>query len=128
MALTGAVLVSIWGMASVVPNTEALQGEQAIVQPVEVTVSRGTLSVPKVVPPAPKAVQGISFVVSNYGHQRHSLAISAAGSSDFVRVEGSVEAGTSNMLTADLKPGSYTAYCPVEGHQAREQAEFTVAR
>lgn len=55
--------------------------------------------------------------ITNAGKQNHNFAIEGPGvqtklASDLMR-------GDSQQIGLDLKPGTYTIYCPVDGHRGR---------
>ncbi|MFZ2491750.1 MAG: plastocyanin/azurin family copper-binding protein [Thermoanaerobaculia bacterium] len=55
-----------------------------------------------------------TFSVENGGKEDHALEIE--GNGIHVKTE-TIKRGDKAMLTVDLKPGTYTVYCPVEGHK-----------
>jgi uncharacterized cupredoxin-like copper-binding protein len=57
----------------------------------------------------------VMFRVTNAGTIAHSFEIDGQGISK--RVEGTLSPGQSATLQVDLKPGSYEAFCPVDGHR-----------
>lgn len=66
------------------------------------------------------------FTVTNSGSEVHDFRIEGGGIS--VEVEGTIEPGQSKTVNADLRPGSYEAYCPILDHRTRGQrAQFTIA-
>lgn len=83
---------------------------------VAVTILEGNLDVPSTVEPG-----STSFAVTNNGNEAHGFAISGAAAE---RLPGDVGPGNTETLEVDLEPGTYTAYCPIEGHE--EAAAFTV--
>ncbi|HSP35969.1 MAG TPA: plastocyanin/azurin family copper-binding protein [Thermoanaerobaculia bacterium] len=58
-----------------------------------------------------------SFLVNNGGKMQHSLAIEGNGLS--AALPEPLTRGDTATLTVDLKPGTYTFYCPVDGHKGR---------
>ena len=93
-------------------------------EPVAVTVSKGSVDVPGTV-----SSDSLTFKVMNEGQTAHSFAVGTTLMAQAeTRIDGTLEAGQSETLTPDLNPGTYIAYCPVEGHQAEERAEFTVEK
>lgn len=66
-----------------------------------------------------------SFEVTNEGRGAHSFALTGPVEKS---LKGEVAAGKTKTLEASLKPGTYTAYCPVEGHRETESVEFTVGQ
>jgi hypothetical protein len=84
----------------------------------------GTLAIPETV-----SADSTVFRVTNDGQQEHGFAVSTALSAPpEVRLDGPLAAGQSEVLSAELQPGTYIAYCPVDDHQARERIDFTVER
>ena len=67
----------------------------------------------------------VSFEVTNEGDTPHSLAISGAVEE---RIQGEIAPSEMKSLEATLDAGTYTAYCPVEGHRETESVEFTVGK
>lgn len=60
----------------------------------------------------------VSIKIVNDGNVEHSLAVE--GPNGLVELDGSVQPGQSANLEADLdKPGTYTWYCPLDGHRAK---------
>jgi uncharacterized cupredoxin-like copper-binding protein len=60
----------------------------------------------------------VSIKVVNDGKVAHALAVD--GPNGEVQLDGRVEPGASATLEADLdKPGTYTMYCPLDGHRAK---------
>ena len=87
---------------------------------VVVTISSGSINVPETV-----AANAAAFEVTNSGQASHGFAIGTdLSSSPVASIDNRLETGQSETVTVQLQPGSYVAYCPVEGHQ--ESAEFVV--
>jgi plastocyanin len=60
----------------------------------------------------------VTIKLVNDGKVAHALAID--GPNGLVELDGRVEPGASATLEADLdKPGTYTMYCPLDGHRAK---------
>ncbi len=57
----------------------------------------------------------VTFRVTNAGTIAHSFQIDGQGISK--RLEGTLNPGQSATLQVDLKPGTYQAFCPVDGHR-----------
>jgi uncharacterized cupredoxin-like copper-binding protein len=67
----------------------------------------------------------VRFVVKNAGRFRHALALSGPGIAK--KQTALIKPGTSAVLTATLKAGSYVLWCPVPGHAAQGmKAKLTV--
>lgn len=60
----------------------------------------------------------VAIKILNEGKVAHSLAVD--GPNGLVELDGSVEPGGQATLEADLdKPGTYTWYCPLDGHRSK---------
>jgi uncharacterized cupredoxin-like copper-binding protein len=60
----------------------------------------------------------VSIKIVNDGKLAHALAVD--GPNGEVELDGRVEPGATATLEADLdKPGTYTMYCPLDGHRAK---------
>ncbi|MFJ9812988.1 plastocyanin/azurin family copper-binding protein [Streptomyces sp. NPDC101158] len=55
-----------------------------------------------------------AFVVKNTGQHTHALEIEGSGGENKTRTLGP---GESDTLNVTLKSGTYTIYCPVDGHK-----------
>lgn len=58
-----------------------------------------------------------AFHVVNNGKELHSFEIE--GNGVHARLPSDLSAGSESHLDVDLKPGTYTVYCPVKGHKER---------
>jgi uncharacterized cupredoxin-like copper-binding protein len=58
-----------------------------------------------------------SFHVVNNGKELHSFEIEGNGVHS--RLPTDLSAGSESHLDVDLKPGTYTVYCPIKGHKER---------
>lgn len=77
--------------------------------PVVVTLTDTALDVPSALPPGL-----VAFRVTNAGNEAHNFEI---GGEDLeTRFARNLAPGETRELRVYLAPGSYTAYCPVEGH------------
>jgi uncharacterized cupredoxin-like copper-binding protein len=71
----------------------------------------------KFTPSDPTAQAGeVTFKMTNDGQTTHSLEIEDVNGQD-AELEGNVSPGQSGTLTANLKPGTYEFYCPVDSHK-----------
>jgi uncharacterized cupredoxin-like copper-binding protein len=71
----------------------------------------------KFAPSDPTVQSGdVNFNLKNDGQTTHSLEIEDVNGED-VEIEGDVSPGSSGTLTANLKPGTYEFYCPVDSHK-----------
>lgn len=67
----------------------------------------------------------ISFNVENGGKEKHAFEVEGNG----VRQKTEeLTRGNTAALSVDLKPGTYTVYCPVEGHAAKGMKRTLVVR
>jgi hypothetical protein len=97
--------------------------EKAAADTVAVTVTDGAIEMPQTV-----AAGSVVFDITNNGQEAHGFAIGSdvSAPAEAASLEAALEAGQSETLTAELEPGTYTAYLPVEGGQAQVSAQFTV--
>jgi len=58
----------------------------------------------------------VTFNLKNDGQTTHSLEIEDVNGQD-VELEGDVSPGQSGTLKANLAPGTYEFYCPVDSHK-----------
>ncbi|MFI8822837.1 plastocyanin/azurin family copper-binding protein [Streptomyces sp. NPDC053431] len=66
-----------------------------------------------------------AFVAKNTGQHQHALEIEGPGGENKTRT---LQPGESTTLTVTLASGTYTVYCPVDGHKDRGmKTEITVA-
>ena len=54
-----------------------------------------------------------TFTVTNTGSDRHGFEIEGRG----IERKMTLEAGQTKTLRVELTPGTYEAYCPVDGHK-----------
>jgi plastocyanin len=60
----------------------------------------------------------VTIKIVNDGNVAHALAVD--GPNGLVELDGRVEPGATATLEADLdKPGTYTMYCPLDGHRGK---------
>ncbi|HEX9161113.1 MAG TPA: plastocyanin/azurin family copper-binding protein [Thermoanaerobaculia bacterium] len=76
--------------------------------------------------PAALAAGHHSFLVVNGGKENHSLAIEGNGM--HMSLPEALTRGDSDQLDVDLKPGTYTFYCPVPGHRGRGMSRAVTVR
>ncbi len=81
----------------------------------------------KFTPSDPSVKAGeVTFTLKNDGGTTHSLEIEDVNGQD-VEIEDDVSPGQSGTLTANLKPGTYEFYCPVDSHKEMGmEGEITV--
>ena len=82
----------------------------------------------KFTPSDPSVKAGeVTFKMTNDGQVTHSLEIEAVTPGHDQELEGDVSPGQSGTLTANLKPGTYEFYCPVDNHKEMGmEGEITV--
>jgi uncharacterized cupredoxin-like copper-binding protein len=83
-----------------------------------VTVSESEF---KLTPANAQAAKGgeISIQLKNDGGTQHALEIKTPGGEVKSKT---LSPGDSQTLTANLKPGTYEMYCPIDGHKAQGMA------
>jgi uncharacterized cupredoxin-like copper-binding protein len=81
----------------------------------------------KFTPSDPSVKAGeVTFKLANDGQTTHSLEIEDVNGED-VELEGDVSPGQSGTVSANLKPGTYEFYCPVDSHKEMGmEGEITV--
>lgn len=112
---TGTVVLGT-GISSPDAPSSTVESPQA--DTVEVVLSDGSLNAPSTV-----ASGSVTFVVQNQGQEAHGFALSGPVKAG---LEKQIAAGQEQTFTAELKPGSYMAFCSVEGHRQQESAEIVV--
>jgi uncharacterized cupredoxin-like copper-binding protein len=55
--------------------------------------------------------------ITNHGKEQHSFVIEGTGLHQ--ELPGKLTGGSVGTLDVDLKPGTYDAYCPVDGHKGK---------
>jgi uncharacterized cupredoxin-like copper-binding protein len=82
----------------------------------------------KFTPSDPSVKAGeVTFKMTNDGQVTHSLEIEDVTPGHDQELEGDVSPGQSGTLTANLKPGTYEFYCPVDSHKEMGmEGEITV--
>lgn len=67
----------------------------------------------------------IDFRVENGGKEKHAFEVEGNGVHQKTE---ELTRGNSASLSVDLKPGTYTVYCPVEGHAGKGMKRTLVVR
>jgi plastocyanin len=57
------------------------------------------------------------FKITNSGKQNHNFVVMGTGVS--AQLPDDLTRGDSADITVDLKPGTYTVFCPVDGHRSK---------
>jgi hypothetical protein len=87
---------------------------------VDVTLSNFVIDMNTNIPAGP-----VRFHITNNGPAQHSFVIEGQGISK--RLANNLQPGESGFLNADLKPGTYTVFCPVgEGAHRAKGMELTL--
>jgi uncharacterized cupredoxin-like copper-binding protein len=66
------------------------------------------------------------FRIANGGKQTHNFVIEGAGISQ--KLASDLSRGDTTELTVNLPAGSYTVYCPVDGHRGKGMQRTIVVR
>ncbi len=70
------------------------------------------VEMPKSLPAGPT-----TFQIANGGKEEHSFEVEGAGFEK--KLATRIQPARTQTLQADLKPGTYEVYCPVEGHKEK---------
>lgn len=114
------VFMVTWGVLA--SKSTAIAGLDGPVpdEPVEVSVNDGVIEMPDSL-----TAGTVTLAVTNSSQQQaHGLVLT--GPIEEKGLEGLIAPGQSDTLKVELEPGTYTAYCPVDGH--RESTGFIVGR
>ncbi len=106
---------------------EGLMGgaDEAAAAPASGDAVKVTLSEFKIDMPTTLPAGSTTFEVSNTGEFPHNMDIEGEGVDE--KLAENLEGGQSGTLTVDLKPGTYTVYCPVGSHREKGmELELTV--
>lgn len=90
-------------------------------EPIAVSVTDTSITLAVSPIPVPGATQ---FQVTNDGTMNHSLALDGPGVQS--RLEAPLSPLEVRTLTADLQPGTYALYCPLDGHDQTLRTEVVV--
>jgi uncharacterized cupredoxin-like copper-binding protein len=90
-------------------NAGATPTASATGETVTVSLKEFTIAMPTELPAGPT-----TFTITNDGSVEHSFEIEGQGIEE--ELEPYLQPGASGTLTADLKPGKYEVYCPVDEH------------
>jgi uncharacterized cupredoxin-like copper-binding protein len=92
--------------------TPAAAATAAAGAPVAVSLREFAIAMPDSLPAGPT-----TFQVTNNGTIEHSFEIEGQGIEQ--KLDHNLKPGETMTLQVDLKPGSYDAYCPVDGHRGQ---------
>lgn len=115
VAIGVVLLLTAWGWHGPASDSAAVSVEE---EPVEAAVAEDSLSLST----TSLSAGAQTFEVTNTGDAAHGFALAGPVEE---RVDGKIAAGKTKTLEATLEPGTYTAYCPLDGHD-EESVEFTV--
>jgi hypothetical protein len=90
-------------------------------QPIEVQLTEYVIQIPDSVPAGRQ-----TFHIANAGKLTHNFAIEGNGVAQ--KLASDLPRGDAVELTADLKPGTYVVYCPVDKHRGRGMERTITAR
>lgn len=79
---------------------------------VDITLNEYGIKMPTQTEPGPTLIR-----VSNAGKEEHNVMVKGNGGE--WKLDANIPQGQSRMLRADLKPGTYDVYCPVDDHRAK---------
>jgi hypothetical protein len=80
--------------------------------PIDVQLTEYAIQMPDTLPAGEATLK-----ISNAGKSNHNFAIEGNGVAQ--KLTSDLTRGDSATLSIDLKPGTYTVYCPVEGHRGK---------
>jgi hypothetical protein len=68
----------------------------------------------------------VRFKVANAGKENHNFAIEGEGVA--TKFSSDLPRGNSGEVSVELKPGTYTVYCPVDGHRGKGMERKVVVK
>ncbi|MGA8808236.1 MAG: hypothetical protein WB973_10200 [Thermoanaerobaculia bacterium] len=101
------------------PSTRA--GGSAIAPVVDVQLTEYEIRMPDSLPAGPQ-----HFRIANGGKQTHNFVIEGGGISQ--KLASDLTRGDTAELTVNLAAGSYTVYCPIDGHRGKGMQLTVVVR
>jgi uncharacterized cupredoxin-like copper-binding protein len=94
---------------------------QAAGPAVDVMLSEYVITLPDTLPP------GVTtFRIANAGKENHNFAIDGNGLSQ--KLANDLTRGDRATMTVDLKPGTYTIHCPIDGHAGKGMSRTLTVR
>ena len=97
------------------PPTKELPGSGipgATIPSVPVQLTEYEIRMPDTLPPGQQTLQ-----INNGGKLTHNIAIEGNGLGG--KLSSDLSRGNTASITVNLKPGTYTVYCPVDGHRGK---------
>jgi plastocyanin len=67
-----------------------------------------------------------TFKIANGGKETHNFVIEGAGESQ--KLASDLSRGDTAEMTVNLNPGTYTVYCPMDGHRGKGMQRTFVVR
>jgi len=67
-----------------------------------------------------------TFKIANGGKETHNFVIEGAGLS--LKLASDLARGDTAEMPVDLKPGTYTIYCPIDGHRGKGMQRTVTVR
>ena len=74
--------------------------------------------------PSETRAGSVNFVITNEGSEAHSIVVESGGAV-VAELPAPLDPGESTILSADLLPGEYVLYCPLEDGKHREEGMET---
>lgn len=102
-------------MNPITPPAKEISGQRtpaAATVPIQVQLTEYEIQMPDAIGAGTQ-----TFHVTNSGHYNHNFTIEGNGVSQ--KLANDLTRGDSADLSVNLKPGTYTVYCPVDGHRKR---------
>jgi hypothetical protein len=109
-----------YGTPAAQPQQTAQAQTAAPAGSIHVMLNEYTIQMPDTLPPGKT-----TFHVMNHGSHKHGLEAHAEGT--HLKIVSGLEAGQSATGSIELKPGSYTFYCPVGNHASTHKMTKEVA-
>jgi uncharacterized cupredoxin-like copper-binding protein len=67
----------------------------------------------------------VTFRIENAGKETHGFEIEG---NDAAQSIDQIQRGDTKTLDVDLKPGTYTVYCPVDGHKGKGMSKTVTVK
>jgi hypothetical protein len=102
-------------MNPVVPHSKDLPGQHvpsAPPPPIQVQLTEYEIRMPATIQAGTE-----TFHIVDGGHENHNFAIEGNGIAQ--KLGNDLTRGDTADMTVNLKPGTYTVYCPVDGHRSK---------
>jgi uncharacterized cupredoxin-like copper-binding protein len=96
-------------------------GDAATSPAIDVQLTEYEIRMPDSLPAGPT-----HFKIANAGKQAHNFVIEGPGISQ--KLDSNLARGDTGEITVNLPAGTYTAYCPVDGHRGRGMQRTVVVK